>query len=162
MKQSIIVFLVFILGSCATTYQSMGGAGKLYYRQVSDSTYVIGFRGKKNTDVRVVNDYVVLGAAEVGSKLGFTHFVIDSLLDKSRKEVFNTGSATGLGNTRECRNAVPCCGSRATTKPVMRAYKPGVEIRVIYSKEVPKDRHLGMFVIEEVLSALKSKYKKIL
>lgn len=159
MKQIIIILLVILLVACATAYQPMSSTGGFYHQKISENAYIIGFRGNGFTDARRANDFALLRAAEIGSKLGYTHFVVEVTLDKSKSELVSTGSTTSTsGNLYGYGNSVSYNETSTTTNNVMPIFRPGVEIGVIYSEGIPEGRHLEIFEVEKVLVELKSKY----
>lgn len=159
MKSWKILLLILFLTGCATAYQPMGGTGGFYHRMVSENAYIIGFSGNAFTDSQKANDFAKLRAAEIGSKLGFTHFVIAGTLDKSRTEIINSGSTTTTsGNVSSFGNTAYFSGTSTTTDNSMPVYKPGVEIGVLYSDGLPEGRHLEIFHIETFMAEIKNKY----
>lgn len=77
MKLLVTIILAAALGSCATAYQPIGDTGGFYHQKVAENAYIIGFKGNGFTDSQLANDFAKLRAAEIGAKLGFTHFVIE-------------------------------------------------------------------------------------
>lgn len=160
MKLLITMILVATLGGCATAYQPMGDTGGFYHQKVAENSYIIGFKGNGFTDSQRANDFAKLRAAEIGAKLGFTHFVIEGTLDKSRTQIVDMGSTTTTsGNVYGYGNSASFYGTSRTTSNTMPVFKPGVEIGVLYSEGVPEGRHLEVFVIQDVINELKAKYK---
>jgi hypothetical protein len=153
------ILLIGSLFGCATAYQPMGSTGGFYHQKKSENFYVIGFRGNGFTNAKRANDFAKLRAAEIGSKLGFTHFAIEGSVDKSSREIVNTGSTTTTsGNAYGYGNSVSYYGTSTTTNNSMPVYRPGIDIGVLYFEGIPEGRYLEIFVIEEVLSELKAKY----
>lgn len=160
MKLLVAMILVTLLGSCATAYQPMRETGGFYHQKVEENAYIIGFKGNGFTDSQRANDFAKLRAAEIGAKLGFTHFVIEGTLDKSRTQMVNMGSTTTTsGNVYGYGNPASFYGTSRTTSNTMPVYKPGVEFGVLYSEGVPEGRHLEVLVIQDVINELKAKYK---
>ena len=160
MKYLGIVVFACLICSCATKYEAIGATGGFYHTKVSDNVYLIGFRGNGFTDAKRANDFALLRAAEIGSKLGFTHFVVEGTLDKSKTEIINTSSTTNSsGNIYSYGNKTSFNGTSTTTNNTMPVYKPGVEIGVLYSEGIPQGRHLEIYEVEKVISEIKSKYK---
>jgi len=160
MKYLGIVILACLIGGCATKYEAIGATGGFYHTKVSERTYIIGFSGNGFTDAKRANDFALLRAAEIGSKLGFTHFVVEVTLDKSTTEIINTGSTTNsFGNVYGYGNIASFNSTSTTTNNLMPTYKPGVEIGVLYSEGIPQGRHLEIYEIEKVIAEIKLKYK---
>ena len=160
MRKILLTATLFILASCATPYQSVGSTGGFYHQKVSENAYIIGFKGNGFTDAKRANDFALLRAAEIGDKLGFTHFVVEGSIDKSKREIIDNGSTTTTtGNVYGYGNSASFYGSSTKTNNKIPVYKPGVEIGVLYSEGVPEGRHLEILVIKEVLNDLKAKYK---
>ena len=160
MKYLGIVILINLICGCATKYEAIGATGGFYHTKVSDNAYIIGFSGNGFTEAKRANDFALLRAAEIGSKLGFTHFVVEGTLDKSKTEIINTGSTTNSsGNVYGYGNTASFNSTSTTTNNSMPVYKPGVEIGVLYSEGIPQGRHLEIYEIEKVISEIKSKYK---
>ena len=160
MKLLVIMFLVTLLGGCATAYQPTGETGGFYHQKVAENIYIIGFRGNGFTKYQRANDFTKLRAAEVGARLGFTYFVIERTLDRSRTQLMDMGSTTTTsGNVYGYGNSASFYGTSRTTSDTIPIYKPGVEIEVLYSEGIPEGRHLKIHVIQDVINELKGKYK---
>jgi len=155
----VIMFFAALLGGCATSYQPIGQSGGFYNRKVAENIYVIGFNGNGFTNSQRANDFARLRAAEIGEKLGFTHFVVEGTLDTSKIEVVDAGTTTTTtGRVNEHRNSTTYHETSTTTNNSYKVYKPGVEIKVVYSEGVPKGRHLDLFAVSEVIREVKAKY----
>jgi hypothetical protein len=158
-KLLLAIIIAAIVSGCATAYQPIGYAGGFYHQKVSENAYIIGFSGNGFTSNERANDFAKLRAAEIGKKLGFSHFVIDGTLDKSGIDTINTGSTTTTsGNLYGYGNSASFYGTSYTTNNTTRVYKPGVEIGILYSEGIPQGRHLEVFVVQDVLNELKAKY----
>lgn len=123
----IILGLIALCAGCATPYQEMGFAGGVSAAQMTDSTFRISARGNGYTNPTVVQDYVMLKAAETAQQHGYTHFVVISAADASSSATIVTG---GTARTTFVGNAAV-----TTYSPPMahNIYRPGGDayIRVI-------------------------------
>ena len=162
MKKAVHLFMFLIallLGACATAYQPIGESGGFYHRKVTEDTYVIGFNGNGFTNSQRVNDFAILRAAEIGSKLGYTHFVVEGTLDRSQTEFVDMGTTTTTsGKVEENRHSTSFQTTSRTTNNTYKVYRPGVEIKVVYSEGVPKGRHLDVYVVQDVIRDIRSRY----
>jgi hypothetical protein len=157
MKRSVnfIVTILFLalLGGCASSGQS--GAGHFYHRQESDNLYVIGFNGNVSKNTQRTNDFAMYLAAEIGRRLGFSCFVINS--PQSGSENRNPGIWP------ETRRPVRFNDSRnqasgQTVSSSSGVSRPGIEFKVLYSKRAPKGRARDVFVIRDVIRQVRTKY----
>jgi hypothetical protein len=156
-----ILSLLFaiLLGACATSYEPIGQSGGFYQRRETENTYYIGFSGNSFTNSQRVNDFAILRAAEIGSKLGYTHFVVEGTLDRSSTEIVDMGTTTTTsGRVNENRHSTSFQSTSTTTNNAYKVYKPGVEIKVVYSEGPPKGRHLDVYVVREVIRDIKARY----
>jgi hypothetical protein len=119
-----------LLSGCATKYQDMGLTGGVAAQQMTADTYRIVARGNGYTSATMVQDYVVLKAAETTRSAGGTHFVMMSSGDAS-----TTGTISTPG---QVRTSVVGNTAFTTYNPgsVSRYIKPGQDsyIRVINAK----------------------------
>lgn len=153
------MLIVMLLGGCATAYQPISQDGGFYNRKVAENIYIIGFNGNGFTNNQRANDFARLRAAEIGEKLGYTHFIVEGTLDTSRTEIVDAGSTTTTtGRVREHGSSATYRETSTTRNNTYTVYRPGVEIRAVYSEGVPKGRHLDVFVIDEVIREVKAKY----
>jgi len=160
MKFIVTMFFSALLGACATAYQPIGQSGGFYHRKVEENVYIIGFNGNGFTNNQRVNDFATLRAAEIGAKLGYTHFTIEGTLDRSKTELVDMGTTTSTtGRVNENRNSTTFRTTSTTTNNSYTVYKPGVEIKAVYSEGVPKGRHLDVFVVQDVIRDIKAKYE---
>ncbi len=154
-----LLFCTILLCSCATAYQPMGESGGFYHRKVEENIYIIGFNGNGFTNSKRVNDFALLRAAEIGSRLGYTHFVVEGSIDRSQTELVDMGTTTtSSGRVSEHRNSTSFQSTSTTTNNTYRVYRPGVEIKAVYSEGPPKGRNLEVYAVEEVLRDIRTRY----
>ena len=162
MKKSFWLMLLVFVGGCTTVtpYQPMGDTGGYYHQKISENSYVIGFRGNGFTERERADDYARLYAAEVCLKLKFTHFVIEGSADKSSTQVINMGSTTSTsGNAYGYGNSMSFNGTSQTTNMAIPVHKPRVEFTVLYSEGYPEGRHLEVYAAQDVVKAMREKYR---
>ena len=147
--------LLLLLSGCATPYQEMGFSGGVSAAQMTDTTFRISGRGNGYTGSTVINDYVILKAAETTVQHGYTHFVVVSAADASSSDTIVTGGTartTFVGNT-----------AMTTYSPPMahNIYKPGEDafIRVI---RIAPGQHPppGAIAADEVIRHVGSRVKR--
>jgi hypothetical protein len=90
MRAVIIMFATLALSGCATKYQDMGFTGGVAAQQMTADTFRIVARGNGYTSATVVQDYVVLKAAETTKTAGGTHFVMIGSGDASTTGTIST------------------------------------------------------------------------
>ena len=121
----------FFLAGCSTKYQEMGFAGGVAAQQMSSDVYRIEARGNGYTAKNVVQDYMLLKAAETTKASGNTHFAVVNQGDaSSTASIVNPGSA----QTSFVGNTAYTTFSPATVTPI---FKPGADayIRVLSFKQ---------------------------
>lgn len=154
------IIITTIVVGCATAYLPIGATGGYYHQKVSENKYIIGFQGNGFTESQRADDYATLRAAEIGSKLGFTHFVIEGISDKSGTQIVDMGSTTTTsGNVFARGNNASFYSTSRTTSNSMPVFKPGIEISVFFFDGIPEGRHLEVFVIQDVINIIKTKYE---
>jgi hypothetical protein len=94
MKYILILLIALSLSACATKYQPMGFAGGVAAQQMTSDTYRIVSRGNGYTANTMVQDYMMLKAAETTKKAGGTHFRIITASDASRTDTITTASTS--------------------------------------------------------------------
>jgi hypothetical protein len=140
-----IVALCVALCGCATKYQEMGFSGGVAAQQITADTFRIQARGNAYTNSAMVQDYVLLKAAETTQASGGTYFQIVSAADASRASTFVTpGSSTTtlVGNT-----------AFTTTSPgsVDTVIKPGQDVYVRVLKTTPNVPTPGVYSAGEII-----------
>ena len=84
------------IAACSTTYGKMGFTGGVAAAPVTSDVYRISARGNAYTDQTVIQDYVLLKAAETTLAAGQTHFTI---LGGTDATAHATGQTAGTFNT---------------------------------------------------------------
>lgn len=161
--RSSILRLTLLLGmselfiGCATPYQESGYAGGFEQTRIAEDAYVIRFSGNGFTSGKRAKDFAMLRAAEIGKKLGYSHFVVVGTEDLSGIDTVSTGTtSTTAGTVSPYGNY----SSTTTTTPgEMSVYKPGIELGVKYFEGPPSGRYLEVFEVASVYSALAATYK---
>ena len=147
------------LGGCATPYQPTAYAGGFDQTRVAEDAYVVTFRANGYTSPTRARDFATLRAAEIGRKLGFTHFVIVGTQDLSQLSTVNTGSvATTNGTVTATGNVATVSGTTTTLPTAVTFYKPVVELGVKYFEGPPTGRYLEVFEVQRVYSELAQRY----
>lgn len=90
MLRAAFILCCFTLVSCSTPYQDMGITGGVQASKMTDDVWRISARGNGYTDRTVVQDYVLLKAAETTIAAGRTHFVVVNQADASSQGTFRT------------------------------------------------------------------------
>lgn len=90
-----------VLAGCATRYQEMGATGGVTAAQMTDDLWRISARGNLYTDVTMIQDYVLLKAAETTVAAGRTHFAVVGKHDEGRAPGLYAVSALGGGNEQK-------------------------------------------------------------
>jgi len=90
MKKMTLLFFVLSLSGCATKYQTMGLTGGVDSQQITSDRYRIVARGNGYTSSVIIQDYVLLKAAETTKSAGATHFVVLGANDASSTVVSQT------------------------------------------------------------------------
>jgi hypothetical protein len=67
-------------------------------------------------------------------------------------------TTTTSGNVYGYGNSASVYSESITTRNTVPVFKPGIEIRVLYSEGAPKGRYLEVLVIQDVINELKGKY----
>lgn len=92
-SKSLYLSLAFLLlAGCATPYKEMGTSGEgVSTSSITQNTWLVSGNSNAATPIGLMQDYVLLKAAEVVTDAGYTHFVI---VDKKSRR--NTTSNGGL------------------------------------------------------------------
>lgn len=111
----------FPLIGCSTKYQEMGFAGGVAAQQMSSDVFRIESRGNGYTARNVIQDYMLLKAAETTKSSGNTHFSVVNQGDASTTaSIVSPGSA----RTNIVGNTAYTTYSPATVTPIFR---PGAD-----------------------------------
>lgn len=99
MFKNIAVALVAatLLAGCSTTYSDMGAMGGVMAAPVTNDVYRISARGNGYTDATVIQDYVLLKAAETTLAAGKTHFEVINGRDATSSTTQQTAGTFGRG-----------------------------------------------------------------
>jgi hypothetical protein len=158
-KRLAVLVAMCAYGGCATPYQETGATGGFEQRMIAEDVYVISFKGNGFTSAQRVKDFSMLRAAEIGRKLGFTHFVILGSEDQSRTEIISTGTTSNTtGSAYGTGNYATYSGTTTTHTNTMPVFKPGVEIGVKYFEGPPSGRFLEIFEVQEVWMRIREQY----
>jgi hypothetical protein len=157
-KFFVAVLVAAVIGGCSS--QRSGESGSFYHRKEVENVYVIGFNGNGTRNSERAHDFMMLLAAEIGNKLGYAYFVVKEQQDGSQARIAEKvapagkpGRVTGSGHAVASRTTP---GKPSNHSP---ANKPGVEIRVLYSKKVPRGNPREVYAIHDVIRFVKSRYK---
>lgn len=147
--------LLLIFAGCATPYQEMGFSGGVTAAQMTDTTFRISGRGNGYTGATVINDYVMLKAAETTVQHGYTHFMVVSAADASSSATIVTGGTsrtTFVGNSAMTTYSPPVA---------QNIYKPGEDafIRVI-KIEPGQAPPQGAIAADEIIRHVGSRVKR--
>ncbi len=82
-----VAVLLLWLSGCQTPYQEMGFDGGVSAAPIGNDMYRISARGNGYTDSTVVQDYVLLKAAETAIQAGHSHFIVLAQFGEIVKEV---------------------------------------------------------------------------
>lgn len=155
MKLITTIIFATVIGGCAggraTAYIPIGATGGYYHQKISENEYNIGFQGNNFTEPQRVNDYATLRAAEIGSKLGFTHFVVKDTSEKPRTQIVNMGIITTVSSSANALGNNTSFNGKSRTKN-------DSEIDVFYFDDMPERRYLEVFIIQDVMKEIKTKY----
>ncbi len=143
------------LAGCATKYQDMGFAGGVAAQQMSSDVYRIEARGNGYTARNIVQDYMLLKAAETTKSSGNTHFTVVDQGDAS-----TTASIVSPGNARTniVGNTAYTTYSPATVTPI---FKPGADayikvLTVLQGQQAP----IGAISADEIIQYVGSRVKR--
>ncbi len=93
--------LAVALSGCATRYQEMGATGGVSAAQMTDDVWRITARGNLYTDAGIIQDYVLLKAAETTVAAGRTHFAIVGKHEEARGEAPGLYTRQAFGTTKQ-------------------------------------------------------------
>lgn len=154
MRLLISAILLLITG-CATPYQEMGFAGGVSAQQMTDSTFRISARGNGYTNPTVVQDYVMLKAAETAQQHGYTHFAVISAADASSSATIVTG---GTARTTFVGNAALTTYSPPVAHNI---YRPGEDAYIRVIKLLPgQTPPPGAIAADEVIRHVGQRVKR--
>jgi hypothetical protein len=150
-----VQILSLALAGCATKYQDMGFGGGVAAQQMSANVYRIEARGNGYTARNVVQDYMLLKAAETTKSSGNTHFtVVDQGDASTTASIVTPGSA----RTNIVGNTAYTSYSPATVTPI---FKPGADayIKVL---TVPQGQQapVGAISADEIIQYVGSRVQR--
>jgi hypothetical protein len=158
MRKLIVPTLILALAACATPYQESGLLGGVSASQIGRDAYRIEGRLNAYSSDGMLQDYLLLRAAETAASRGAQGFIILGSQDTSRSgtitipgQAITTGSAHAVGNT--------AYGQTTTTYTPSQAYnfvKPGgfLMIQLVYD-QVPEG--MQYFNASEIISVIGSR-----
>jgi hypothetical protein len=159
MRKLIVPTLILALAACATPYQEKSGLlGGVSTSQIGRDTYRIEGRLNAFSSGGMLQDYLLLRAAETAASRGAQGFIILGSQDTSRSgtiaipgQAITTGSAYAVGNT--------AYGQTTTTYTPLQAFnivKPGglLMIQIVYDR-VPEG--MRYFSASEIISVIGSR-----
>jgi hypothetical protein len=161
MRKLIIPTLLLALTACATPYQESGLLGGVSASQIGRDTYRIEGRLNAYSSASMLQDYLLLRAAETAASRGAQGFIILGSQGTSQSgtiiipgQATTTGSAYAVGNT--------AYGQTTTTYTPSQAYnfvKPGglLMIQLVYD---PVPEGMQYFNASEIISAIGSRVKQ--
>lgn len=154
---------IFILSGCTTPYGDMGFTGGVEATQIDDRTIRVHARGNAYTSSAIIQDYVLLKAAEETLRLGFDLFTVIDSESYSKTGAFTTpGTAHTTGHAYSTGNYA--YGSATTTYyPGQTFYysKPRSDIVVqMFEGEMPENAPANLFDAQTVYKYLGAKYIK--
>ncbi len=136
---------VFCIG-CSS--ERAAETGTFYHRKEADNLYVIGFTGHSSRDGQRVNDFALLLAAEIGRKLGYEYFTVQSRTDKRYQLQVIERSARPSRQDGSIRGGASDAAHG----------HGGLEIQVLYSKQHPKGSLRGIYNVPETIRYIKARY----
>lgn len=120
-KSGLILMLAASTSACATKYQDMGITGGVAAQQMASDVFRIEARGNGYTAKNVVQDYMLLKAAETTKRTGNSHFLIVDQGDASTTSSF---VSPGRAQTNFVGNTAYTSFTPTTVTPI---FKPGAD-----------------------------------
>lgn len=157
-KIAFLLTLVFLIG-CATPYQKLGDTGGYQHLKLGEDVYRVTFRGNGFTKYKRAYDFALLRAAEIGKKLGYSHFTVEGEEDSSKTTIVDMGSTSHTsGSVYGYGNSASYYGTTTTQSNKMPVKKPSVVLFVQYYEREPEGRHLEIHIVENVINSMEAKY----
>ncbi len=147
LRFSTVGALMLALVGCQTPYQDMGFTGGVSAAPIGGDMYRISARGNGYTDQTMVQDYVLLKAAETTLQSGHTHFVIVGGQDASRQEF---GQTPGMMQTNIIGNTAYSTYTPGATYQII---KPGQDV-MIKVGNLTGQNNIGAFDAQQVFNAI--------
>ena len=147
MKQVLAALAVLSVVGCQTPYQDMGLMGGVTAAPLGGDVYRISARGNGYTDPTLIQDYVLLKAAETALQAGKTHFVIVGSNDASRQEF---GQTQVVMQTNVYGNTAFTTYTPGSTYQIV---KPGQD-QIIRIGNLTGPNNIGAFDANQVFNAI--------
>jgi len=155
------IIACLLLSSCAgppTAYQPVSRDGGYTQNKTGPAAYTVSFIGNPETSYPRAYDFAVLRAAEIGSQLGFTWFVIEGQADNSQRQVVQSPTTTqtfgtiGPGGT--------FIGNSIYFPNQTTEFRPGVQLSITYYTDKPTGKFLpnSVYNVADTLASLRAKY----
>ena len=144
---------LFLTGCTAVSdYRPIAGNEFGYSdRRLKENSYEVSFKGHKRTTQEEANDFALLRALEIGSKLNYEYMLITSTKDKTSSRSGKTGGGcySNVYGQQVCDDGIS-----------YRVTRPAITIRVQYFDERPTGRYLpeSLFVVDTSYEELSEKY----
>jgi len=154
MKRILLAFALAALCACSTPYQSSGLSGGVSAAAMGNDVFRIQANLNGYSSQSMVQDYLLLRAAETALEQGAVGFVILDARDDSRAGQFVVpGSSTTTANVTAYGNTA--YGTANTTYRPAQAYnflRPGGILMIGLVRQPPSDRQY--FSAQEIVSAI--------
>ena len=154
-----VYFATVALSACATNYQPNGFTGGFSETQVDENVFLISFRGNGFTSAERASELVLLRAAELTSKHGYSYFVIADFANTASQythrtpTTYNTTSQpTAYGNTAFGQSTTIAKGG-----DTYNVAKPRASRTVVFYKDKPEGQGL-VYSSNFILESLGAKY----
>ena len=94
-KATILICTLFLIGGCATAYQSQGMSGGFSETQLDTNVYTVRFSGNGYTSPSKAADFALLRSAEITLMRGYKYFLIidkNSFIKQKRRKTYRIGT----------------------------------------------------------------------
>lgn len=146
MRNLVVSIAAVAFAGCATKYQDMGFSGGVAAHQMASDLFRIEARGNGYTGRNVVQDYMLLKAAETTKSNGHTHFrVVDQGDASSTAAIVTPGSAqTNFSGRSAYTTFTP-----ATVTPI---FKPGADAFIkVFTVQTGQQPPAGAISADEII-----------
>lgn len=150
-RMATAVLACVALAACSTTYGKMGLGGGVAAAKVTNDVHRISARGNGYTDQTVIQDFVLLKAAETTLAAGKTHFTVLGTTDATNRSF---GQTAGSFNTY---------GSFATYNPGVTydIVKPGQDVNIrVWTPRTGEAMPPNTFPAQEVFDNINPRVKR--
>jgi hypothetical protein len=160
----LVTVLASLLAGCQAEnwYVPLGGSPQpIGYTQMrlENDVYEVAYKGSGQMRYGIAKDMALLRAAEIGRKLGCSHFVVEGEQDatetRSTSYAFQVPQVSYIGGTVPITSYRPVHGSQL-------ARFPRPVLRVQYHKGRPENEPLNVYETERVIADLCGAYKVVL